>query len=104
MGGLGSLASSKGDLLTLLRHIHVISEALKAGNGVRTLGKHEDEWCCDITIFIGCLKVEDGRLDELLTHMLHNEVLHSKSDLVGSERLDDQEFLECVELSVPIAW
>ena len=100
--GLGSLASTQGDLFALLGHVHVLSKALKARNWVRALGKHEDEWSSDITVFVGCLEIEDGWLDELLTHVLYNEVLHSKCELVCSERLDDQELLESIEFSVPI--
>lgn len=34
--------------------------------------------------------------------MLNDEVLHSKSDLVSSQRLENDKLLEGVQLSVPV--
>ena len=50
--GLRTLASSKRDLLALLGHVGVLSEAFEACDRVRTLGKDEDERSSDRAVFV----------------------------------------------------
>lgn len=104
LGGFGTLTSTKRDLLALLCHVRVFSESFETGDGIGTLRKDEDKRSRDVTILVRLGQVEDRWLNEWLSHVLHDEVLHSEGDLVGTERLDDNQFLESVQFGIPLTW
>jgi hypothetical protein len=101
---LFALTSSKRDGLKLLAHVHLLRKAHEIGDGIGSSTENEDQGDSDGRVLETLSKIECGRLNERPANLLNNEVLNSKSHLVGSQTLKDDHLLERVKLLIPFSW
>jgi hypothetical protein len=101
--GFGALATTQRNLIALLGHVHFFSETQEIGNWIGTSRQHEDKRLGDGTVLVGFGQIEHGRLNKLFAQLVNNEVLHRQCDTICTQSLQNNHFLELIELGIPFS-
>jgi hypothetical protein len=98
------LTLTKRDGSNLLREASSIGELEKLVGRIGSHLQNEDQWSQIVCIGINVLHGHRDTLDIELTQVSLHIVLESKHQLLASENLEENRFLEVSDLLLPVSW